>query len=280
VILPQYSRDANARYRSFAGAFKSRFSETRFAELQASLGLCDDFLRSRTSVSALSGGERQRLALLRDISIAPDLLLLDEPCNGLDQSLKVELLQQLRRIVADHRVLVIYVSHHRDEVEMVADEIAVLEPAVASAPQRLCVGSASSVLEAPPSLLAAKLLAYPACNVVECYVQPGGILVPVSEQVTSAASSRTVCVAFGLDTARLHERGAKAMVVGQTAAITYVRLGRDGPVLAMRASASNGSRIHFDGPAWLFEDPKARAVAGTLLCCTKEPEACLRFRPS
>jgi len=61
--------------------------------------------------------------LLRALSIRPDLILLDEPTNGLDLDVKFEFLVALKSLVKKYNVLAIYVTHHKQEVELIADEI-------------------------------------------------------------------------------------------------------------------------------------------------------------
>lgn len=281
IILSQYSRRENARYRSFAGRFVSRFREETFRDIQSALGIDDAFLDEGRPIRPMSGGQRQRVALLRDMSVAPDLLLLDEPCVGLDQPVKIEFLQQVRRIVASRRLLVVYVTHHWDEVQMVADEVAFLEPPTSSGPQRLSVDPVARALAAPPSLLAATLISHPVCNVVECEVGLDGTLMPLPWRANATGSPRCVHIAFGLQSACLDGKGGDGCVVAQTPLVTYVRLGKQGPTLAIRGQgAEASSRVHIEGPVWLFDDPSGPARAGHVSLCSQESQTCLRFHPS
>jgi ABC-type iron transport system FetAB ATPase subunit len=71
-------------------------------------------------VNRLSSGERQRLALLRVLSIKPEVLLLDEPTANLDQTNieRVEtLIAQWRR---QHQTAVLWVSHDANQQERVS----------------------------------------------------------------------------------------------------------------------------------------------------------------
>jgi len=75
----------------------------------------------------LSGGERQRVALARALAPHPRLLLLDEPFTALDADLKVLILEQLTRWLAQHKVPALYVSHEVAEVFQTATDVMVIE---------------------------------------------------------------------------------------------------------------------------------------------------------
>jgi len=75
---------------------------------------------------SLSGGERRRVALARVLVNGPELLLLDEPLNGLDAEARGDLLAMLQRLVRRIRVPVLFVSHHLEEIVRLADNILVL----------------------------------------------------------------------------------------------------------------------------------------------------------
>ncbi|MEJ5259489.1 MAG: ATP-binding cassette domain-containing protein [Anaerohalosphaeraceae bacterium] len=78
-------------------------------------------------VSCLSGGEKKRVALSRAILANPRWLLLDEPFNGLDQSLKDQIMMYLSRLYEATSVPMILVSHCLDEIIELADEVVFME---------------------------------------------------------------------------------------------------------------------------------------------------------
>jgi ABC-2 type transport system ATP-binding protein len=74
----------------------------------------------------LSLGNRQRLGIACALVHRPDLLVLDEPSNGLDPSGVVRVRELLRERAREQRAAVLVSSHHLDEVARMADRITVL----------------------------------------------------------------------------------------------------------------------------------------------------------
>ncbi|MBX3440653.1 MAG: ABC transporter ATP-binding protein [Planctomycetaceae bacterium] len=77
-------------------------------------------------VKSLSRGQKARLGLLTALAHRPPLLVLDEPSSGLDAVVRRDILSAIIRTVADEGRTVLFSSHLLDEVERVADRVAML----------------------------------------------------------------------------------------------------------------------------------------------------------
>lgn len=125
ILFPHLDALSNARLFRSSGRYTDRFDGSLFSELAETLRL-SPLLQRDQKVEALSGGEAQRLMLLRTLSIRPDLLILDEPCTGLDTSVREAFLVDLLNVTERFGVSVLYVSHHWSEVAAIAGKVAYL----------------------------------------------------------------------------------------------------------------------------------------------------------
>jgi len=73
-----------------------------------------------------SGGMRQRLQLARTLVTHPRLVLMDEPTGGLDVSGQARLLDLLRRLVREHGLSAIVVTHDFGVARLLADRLMVM----------------------------------------------------------------------------------------------------------------------------------------------------------
>lgn len=77
--------------------------------------------------SQLSGGQKQRVAIARALIREPKVLLLDEATSALDEGTTYELLDQLKRIHAQLKPTIIFVSHELESVKYLCDRSLVLD---------------------------------------------------------------------------------------------------------------------------------------------------------
>jgi nitrate/nitrite transport system ATP-binding protein len=74
----------------------------------------------------LSGGMKQRVSIARALSIRPKVLLLDEPFGALDALTRSSLQDQLIRIVEEHQLTCVMVTHDVDEALLLSDRVILL----------------------------------------------------------------------------------------------------------------------------------------------------------
>jgi ABC-2 type transport system ATP-binding protein len=82
--------------------------------------------RADERVKRYSLGMRQRLGVARSLLADPELLILDEPTNGLDPAGIHEFRDMIRGFVAEGRTVLLS-SHLLDEVEKICDEVAIVD---------------------------------------------------------------------------------------------------------------------------------------------------------
>jgi molybdate transport system ATP-binding protein len=81
----------------------------------------------RRKPAEISGGEAQRVELARALVTEPRVLLLDEPMTGLDDELKVHIIEDLRAWRAARQIPMLYVTHSRSEARALSDRTITLE---------------------------------------------------------------------------------------------------------------------------------------------------------
>lgn len=117
-----YDTLANAAEMKLSTTINERDRYLRIEKVLDTLGLT----RERNSlVSKLSGGQRKRLSIAVEYIADPSLFFLDEPDSGLDGIMSRTLMQNLRTI-ADEGKIVMVISHAPDRVAKLFDKIIVL----------------------------------------------------------------------------------------------------------------------------------------------------------
>ena len=97
-----------------------------FARIEGALERVGLAARADERVKKYSLGMRQRLGIARALLSDPELLILDEPTNGLDPAGILELRGLVRRLVGEGRTVVLS-SHLLDEVEKICDAVAIVD---------------------------------------------------------------------------------------------------------------------------------------------------------
>ncbi|WP_010632121.1 energy-coupling factor transporter ATPase [Sporolactobacillus vineae] len=94
------------------------------ADVIGQVGLDRTFLSK--SPFSLSGGQKRRVAIAGILACRPDILLLDEPCAGLDPDGQSEILNLLTRWNRDYGMTIVLVTHDMDRVARYAQQAVVL----------------------------------------------------------------------------------------------------------------------------------------------------------
>lgn len=75
----------------------------------------------------LSGGQKQRVGIARALATNPSVLLSDEATSALDPETTDQILELLKRINAELRLTILFITHEMAVVKTLADRVAVLE---------------------------------------------------------------------------------------------------------------------------------------------------------
>ena len=124
--------------------------DARVADLLELVGLTE---HSEKMPSQLSGGQQQRVALARSLAPEPDVLLLDEPFSNLDVRLRVEMREEVRRILKEAGVTAVSVTHDQEEALSISDRVAIVNDG-----QIEQIGRPEVVFENPESRFVASFL--------------------------------------------------------------------------------------------------------------------------
>lgn len=101
----------------------------------------------------LSGGQQRRAALARALVLRPEILLLDEPLAGLDDTLRTQHAVMVRDTQRRFGITTIYVTHHQEEALFLPDKLVVLNEGRVEQ-----VGTPREVYTRPRSVFAASFI--------------------------------------------------------------------------------------------------------------------------
>ena len=104
-------------------SYSAAVSEAEMKETVEFVGLTE---RIHDKTGTYSQGMRQRLGLAQALLPAPEVVLLDEPTNGLDPEGIAEMRALIQRLNRERKITVLFCSHLLSEVEQLCDRVAIL----------------------------------------------------------------------------------------------------------------------------------------------------------
>jgi ABC-2 type transport system ATP-binding protein len=119
---PVYSWMSVGQYSRFQQGFYAHWNQEIFA------AVIDHFsIDARTKAGHLSHGQRAGLHLAMTLAIEPEVLMLDDPATGLDPAARRSLLEAMIFFTRSRERTIFFSTHLLDDVERVADHVAVLD---------------------------------------------------------------------------------------------------------------------------------------------------------
>ena len=125
-FLPNYSGYNNLK---FLAKIKNKIGRDEIRDAIKSVGLNPD---DKKHVGKYSLGMRQRLGLAQAIMENPDLLILDEPMNGLDKDGVKDMRQYLLNLKAQGKTILI-ASHSAEDIDVLCDTVSEMDKGVLTA---------------------------------------------------------------------------------------------------------------------------------------------------
>src|ERR1700722_7073462 len=122
---PVYGWMRVGQYAGFQRGFYDHWNQETFA------AVIDYFaIDPRTKAGHLSHGQRAGLHLAMTLAIEPEVLVLDDPATGLDPAARRSLLEAMIYFTRSRERTIFFSTHLLDDVERVADHVAVLDYSV------------------------------------------------------------------------------------------------------------------------------------------------------
>lgn len=112
---------------SLQGGFKLPFySKENKHQAEIALDKAKITSLAKRRFGELSGGQQQRVLFARAIVKSPKILVLDEPCTGLDHDTAENFYKLLNQVNAEDKTTIVMISHDLDAVKKYASKVVVL----------------------------------------------------------------------------------------------------------------------------------------------------------
>jgi ABC-2 type transport system ATP-binding protein len=118
-FFPQYSMRLLRRF--YRSLYKN-WNDDRCTQMMS-----DFKLDEKRRLKHFSKGMQKQAAFVLNMSIMPDVLLLDEPIDGLDPIVRKQVLKQIKDDVADRQMTVLISSHNLKEMDGTCDAIGIIK---------------------------------------------------------------------------------------------------------------------------------------------------------
>jgi len=157
-------------------------------------------------VGLMSTGQRQRVKLAAAIAHDPELVLLDEPTDGLDPVQRTEMLALIRRIGTEFGMNILLSSHHLEEAERICDAVVIVEGG-----EVVRAGTLADLRRGPEGIVvevdgrADELAAILTARGIEVTHETGVLLLAATDEVYDAVRDAVAELEVGLR--RLEPRG-------------------------------------------------------------------------
>lgn len=113
MLGPEIARQVTVEKKEYAHSLLDSYGLSEFAD---------------SKPSQLSGGMRQRAALIRTLVMEPTLLLLDEPFSALDYQTRLNVSDDIGKIIRKESITAVLVTHDISEAISMADRVIILSP--------------------------------------------------------------------------------------------------------------------------------------------------------
>ena len=110
--------------RHIKSIFYKKDDKQKANEIMAELGI---YQIRKKSFAELSGGQQQRVLIARAMCATEKIIILDEPTNGLDPSIALQIYKMLDELKRKNNLTILIVSHDIDRALKFADKVIEIE---------------------------------------------------------------------------------------------------------------------------------------------------------